>query len=282
MDKSSRIDFSCYPILFDAPERLTDITSWHGHIPFAFFIVQALKPARFVELGTHRGDSYCAVCQAVDTLGIACRCHAVDRWKGDAQAGFYDDDVLDDLRRYHDPRYSAFSTLIQKSFDDAVMDFPDGGIDLLHVDGFHRYDVVKHDVMTWLPKMSARGVMLIHDTQVTEGDFGVWKLWEELSNSYETFEFSHSHGLGVLRVGDNVTGDIQCLLGSDDHYRRFIRQLFAALGVNIVNRRQVQELTTSVRTLQNMATVHRRMIESKDAIIEKLERGQSKTGGEQG
>ena len=282
MDKKARIDFSNYPIIFDAPERLTDITSWHGHIPFAFFIVQALKPACFVELGTHRGDSYCAVCQAVDTLGIACRCHAVDRWKGDAQAGFYNDDVLDELKRYHDARYGPFSTLIQKSFNDAVMDFPDGSIDLLHVDGFHRYEVVKHDVMTWLPKMSARGVMLIHDTQVTEGDFGVWKLWEELSNGYETFEFIHSHGLGILRAGDDVTGDIQRLLESDNYYRRFIQHFFAALGENIVNRRQVQELTTSVTTLQNMATVHRRMIESKDAIIEKLEREGNTTSEEQG
>ncbi len=39
--------------------------SWHEHIPFAFFAVAALRPATIVELGTWKGDSYCAFCQAV-------------------------------------------------------------------------------------------------------------------------------------------------------------------------------------------------------------------------
>jgi hypothetical protein len=31
------------PIAFETPLRLTDINSWHGHIPFAFWIIEALR-----------------------------------------------------------------------------------------------------------------------------------------------------------------------------------------------------------------------------------------------
>ena len=72
-----------------APRRLTDIGSWHLHIPFAFLITAMLKPKRFVELGTHKGDSYCAFCQAVDESALNTVCYAVDSWQGDEQAGFY-------------------------------------------------------------------------------------------------------------------------------------------------------------------------------------------------
>jgi hypothetical protein len=33
--------------------------------------------------------------------------------------------------------YSAFSTLIRLTFDDALGDFADGSLDLLHIDGRH-------------------------------------------------------------------------------------------------------------------------------------------------
>ena len=52
-------------IVSTQPERLTSIESWHRHIPFAFALLDLAKPDVYVELGTHRGDSYSAFCQGV-------------------------------------------------------------------------------------------------------------------------------------------------------------------------------------------------------------------------
>src|ERR1700761_5647196 len=53
-------------------------SAWLEHVPFAFWIMKVLRPAQFVELGTMRGVSYAAFCQAVERLALPTRCYAVD------------------------------------------------------------------------------------------------------------------------------------------------------------------------------------------------------------
>ncbi len=207
-----------HPLFLETPRRLTDSLPWHGHIPFAFFLVQLAQPRVIVELGVGRGDSYCAFCQAVDQLGLETRCFGIDTWKGDDHGGLYGESVLDELKQHHDGRYSGFSTLLRSTFDDAAPRFEAGSVDLLHIDGYHTYDVVRHDFNVWLPKLSGRAVVLFHDTAVRDKDFGVWKLWDEVKASSSHFEFTHSHGLGVLLVGGEVPESLRdlCALRSEE------------------------------------------------------------------
>lgn len=219
-----------HPIMFSMPEWLTRSPAWQEHIPFAMFLVSAHQPNLIVELGTLLGDSYCAFCQAVKALKLNTKCYAVDTWEGDAHTGLYGNSVLQELRNHHDPRYSSFSRLLQSYFDDALPHIEDNSIDILHIDGLHTYDAVKHDYESWLPKLSERGIILFHDTNVREKDFGVYKLWGELKSIYPHFEFMHGHGLGVLAVGKVISPDLITLFNCPPEDAAIIREFFFQLG----------------------------------------------------
>src|SRR5271154_4906715 len=81
-------------LVFATPRLVSGTSAWVQHIPFAFEIMDLLRPASVVELGVHSGDSYCAFCQAAEVLKLKCACAGVDTWKGDVQAGLYDESVF--------------------------------------------------------------------------------------------------------------------------------------------------------------------------------------------
>src|SRR4030095_9798116 len=99
-------------------------------------------------------------------------------------------------------------SILPSTFDEAIGYFADHTFDLLHFDGFHNYEAVKQDFEKWLPKLTDRSVVLFHDINVREREFGVWKLWEELKPQYPHFEFVHSHGLGVLAIGKGYPDEL--------------------------------------------------------------------------
>ena len=217
------------PASFWQPKHILP-SAWYQHAPFAFWITEAVRPCVFVELGVHHGFSYLVFCQAVQRLELMTKCYAVDTWKGDLHAGFYGNDVFETLNDLHERHYSGFSRLIRSSFDEALSHFGDGTIDLLHIDGRHGYDDVLHDFGSWLPKLSDRGVVLLHDINVRERGFGVWRFWEEISKECLAFEFLHCHGLGVLNIGRLATDGVHALLTSTGSTRFAIREIYAELG----------------------------------------------------
>jgi Methyltransferase domain len=251
-------------------------SAWVEHAPFAFWLVDALRPHVFVELGTFRGYSYLAVCQAVQRLGLATRCYAVDTWKGDEHTGFYEEHVFEELESYHDARYSGFSRLVRSTFDEALDHFDENTIDLLHIDGRHFYEDVKHDFDAWLPKLSHRGVVLLHDTNVRERSFGVQRYWNELKAKYPHFEFLHGHGLGILGVGE-LNPRVKDLFDSsaDPTASAKIRAVYSRLGSGIALGARTSELMELTETL---AELTRTLAESEARTVELAE---ALTGREQ-
>jgi predicted nucleic acid-binding Zn-ribbon protein len=189
-------------------------SAWNQHIPFAFWLVQAHRPSIFVELGTCHGTSYFSFCQAVAALRLPTRCFAVDTWQGDEHTGFYDKSVFARVNACNELKYAGFSRLVRSSFDEALLHFLDGSIDLLHIDGLHTYQACRHDFESWLPKLSRRAIVLFHDTNVRERGFGVHRLWAELTKRYPHFEFLHEHGLGVLGVGTALDAPVRELFAA--------------------------------------------------------------------
>ncbi len=261
------------------PERLSAIESWHRHIPFAFVLINMLKPRMLVELGTHKGDSYCAFCQAVTQYQLTTNCYAVDTWLGDSQAGYYEVDIFEELKQYHDAKYNHFSRLMRMSFNEAIDHFDDGSIDLLHIDGLHTYDAVKHDFENWLPKVSNRGVVLFHDTAVKEGDFGVWKLWRELNEQYRGFEFKFGFGLGVLLIGESCPQQLEAFFQLWETDPQATEQIFYRLGDGIELKKsseRLQVVSKNREVLGQSLEFARKLVEKRDhQIVDELKNRES-------
>jgi hypothetical protein len=232
-------------------------------------LVDLARPRTLVELGTHAGDSYCAFCQAVDALETGTKCFAVDTWAGDEHSKSYGQHILDDLQEHHDSLYGDFSELVRSTFDAARRRFAEGSVDILHIDGFHTYEAVRHDFENWLPTLSDRGIVLFHDTAVTDFGFGVKKFWDEIRATYPGFEFVHGFGLGVLAVGPSQPDGIRDLVAASADDTRAIRDMFHALGQRLALKVEIGRMQASAdairqslgwRLLRKLERLHVRLI----------------------
>lgn len=202
------------------------------HIPFLFGLADVLRPRRFVEVGTLRGAGFLAVCQAIRQGGIPSEAIAISGWAGDVEAqadyrGAFE--TFSFLIR----KYSDFAGYLRMRHEDAVHRFRDGSVDLLHLDGFREDVPLREAIRIWMPKLSSRGVLLLHDTHVHRQHFGVWRVWEDLEAQYPALNLSHAEGLGMVCVGQDVPREMVDLCGearADRHLRMLLQQHFAEQG----------------------------------------------------
>lgn len=210
-------------------------SAWHEHAPFLSWLIEQQQPETYVELGVHHGFSYFVACEAAEKFSPGTRLYGVDHWKGDEHAGRVTEDVYSRVQEHNGAHYARRSRLIRDSFENASKGFSPASIDLLHIDGRHYYDDVRHDCETWLPKLSDRAIVLFHDTNVVERGFGVIKYWSELKRKYSGFEFIHGHGLGVLFVGSKIPARLQQLadIAPNTKAEMAVREVYANLGRSI-------------------------------------------------
>lgn len=222
--------------------------AWLEHGPFAMWLVKSLKPRKIVELGTHWGYSYFAMCEAVHQASLPTQCIAVDTWVGDIHAGQYGEEVFEAVSN-ENIKYSSFSKLLRKTFDAAREDIEDGTVDLLHVDGRHFYDDVKEDYEGWIPKLSDRAVVMFHDTMVFERGFGVHQYWQEISAAHPSFNFTHGHGLGVLFPGKTVPTELSDLIKllKADSGTSIVQEFFQLAGSDAAERMRSRVEATGLR-----------------------------------
>ena len=183
--------------------RYRSVSAWSQHVPIAHWLVESLRPRTVVELGTYRGVSFFAFCEAAEHYSPETFIHAVDTWQGDEHLGFYGEEVFEKVSEYWGRHHKTHSALIRSTFEEAAGHFGEKSINLLHIDGLHTYEAVRHDYETWLPLVAEDGVILFHDINVRTRGFGVWKLWEELKAEHpdEYLESLNGSGLGLLFLG---------------------------------------------------------------------------------
>lgn len=231
-------------------------SAWLEHGPFALWLIESLKPRTLVELGTQDGFSYLAFCQAVQRLGYLTACYAVGTWQCVNNSGFSGEDDFSRLEALNDQNYASFSHLLRHGYEEALPRFADGSIDLLHINGRHTYEDLQTTFRKWQPKLSSRGVVLIHNINVHDDDSGALHLWAELRTRFPSFEFVHGCGLGVLGVGPEVPTPLQSLFTLRDGDIDIIRATYARLGSAV---KEAFELEQTKGSLIGAVTEQRRL-----------------------
>ncbi|MCC8104039.1 MAG: class I SAM-dependent methyltransferase, partial [Clostridiales bacterium] len=201
-------DWEVYQPVFECDqynEALLFASPWSGHRNFAYDLTIWKAPERIVELGSFYGCSAFAFLQAIKDRKMDTEFYGVDLWaKSDAYTlDDYKEDVFGAYQSVNQKCFSGQKSYrLKMTFDDALQNFEDHSIDILHIDGSHFYDCVKHDYTTWKNKVRKNGIVLFHDISEDEiyGEvMGTHYFWTELKKEEPcTYEFDFSFGLGIL------------------------------------------------------------------------------------
>ena len=200
-------------------DTLLKYSPWSGHRRFGYDLVSYYEPENLVELGSHYGGSMFAFAQAVRDGKLKTTCYAIDLWEAtDIYTKHdYERDVYTFFKDIREKEFIDIKIHMMKtSFDEALGEFDDQSVEILHIDGSHEYEDVKNDFKNWLPKMKKEGVILFHDIsdqRVFDEVMGSCIFWIELKKKYPfTVDMQYSWGLGILFL-------------SEDKYRDFINKV---------------------------------------------------------
>lgn len=214
------------------PTRIVG-SAWRQHAPLAAWLIDAIRPDVLVELGTHNGFSFFTFCEAAQGANTETTLYAIDTWLGDDHAGYYGEQIFEEVSQVRDALYPN-AHLLRGTFDEILPTFEPKQINVLHIDGRHGYDDVKHDYTTWLPKLTDDAVVLFHDIAVTDGSFGVHQFWNELTAHHpgKTFAFHHGYGLGILTPNQTPPALVPFVDATEETAHQ-IREHFTNLGQHI-------------------------------------------------
>jgi len=187
-------------------------TAWRGHEDFAVWLVKKLKPTVIVDLGTEFGFSTFVF--AAPKIGTV---YGIDWFKGDEFAGApgTKEKFMNTLKEI-EKRFGIYNVeVIEGRFSDIAKKWK-LPIDILHIDGSHRYKDVKEDFENWSKFVKKDGVILLHDVYVPQDPrFGVEKLYKEIDPP--KLRFFHSFGLGVISKDKKLIKKIAKKCGKVDY-----------------------------------------------------------------
>lgn len=243
--------------MFWQPEY-REASPWLEHLPFLFWLVEALRPHQAVGLGVD-SVAHFAVCQAASRLRLGTRCfmvggHEAAEGQQDAEA----------IRAYAADHYATISQWLETTPTRAIDQFDEGSVDLLllHVEADDNN--VDYLLDRWLSKLSAQGVVVVPGVSRREPGCLVFRAFETLKERYPHFVFHHAGGLGIIAVGNELPALLKNLLGALDSAAstQVVQDVFARLG------RSCQDKLTARHQQKLAQTLEARVSEQSGKLIE--------------
>jgi hypothetical protein len=154
----------------------TDVEGWLSHDQAArlFVAARAVPPGgRIVEIGSYHGRSAIVIAMAADPSVevIAIDPHAGNdrgpqQWDGDA-----DDGEADHRTFFANLSAAGVASRVRhvRARSDDALGLVDGEVDMLYIDGSHRFAPARRDLTDWGARITQTGTMLVHDSYSSIG-----------------------------------------------------------------------------------------------------------------
>lgn len=166
---------------FVADKETVDMQGWGSDAPLLRQVVEAIKPALVIEVGTWKGLSAITMAGWLKGLGVPATLICVDTWLGstehiiDPAASQFVPDLK--LRNGYPQLYYTFlNNVVCAGHSDIVVPFPNTsenaavvfsklGIkaDLIYIDASHEHEAALRDFRAFWPLVSERGALICDD-----------------------------------------------------------------------------------------------------------------------
>lgn len=194
------------------PSYQTSYTSGHINRTFLDWYVRAFRPAVYVEVGVLEGDTLFSVAESLEREQIPSYAVGIDPWQTseshllERNNAAYEKVKSEVLTRRDVNKFCNVQALRMLSFDleenapfvDLSAFYSPQKIDMLFIDGGHKYEQVVQNYNLFLPLMKEDGVMLFHDTYWVGKLGGPGRFMQEVSYSSPVLTFFHENGLGIV------------------------------------------------------------------------------------
>jgi len=241
--------------IFKDPKNIVE-SYWFQHIPFLNWLLVRCNPVTFLEMGVQYGMSYFVVCEYFKQHPLGRKSFALDNWVGDVNTQLYDSSVYDLFSTLNE-QYSDFSFPMVGDFKDGLKKIEDNSIELAHIDGCHTYQAVNEDFNNLKGNMRNNGIILFHDINEYQINFGAYRFWREIEEEYETFSFMHGHGLGVLKLNSSIPTPIDKLFNLESIEKIFFQDLFKTLGERLEFKIKLERSWQDISNLNKIITEQR-------------------------
>ncbi|MEL7615005.1 hypothetical protein AAGW18_21105 [Vreelandella titanicae] len=236
-----------------------EASPWLEHLPFLFWLVEALRPQQAVGLGVE-SVAHFAVCQAASRLRLGTRCFMVGVHEEDAECK----QNAEAIRAYAADHFSTISQWLEATPIRVIDQFDEGSVDLLllHVEADD--NSVDYLLDRWLSKLSTQGVVVVPGVARREPGCLVFRAFETLKARYPHFVFHHAGGLGIIAVGNNLPPLLKNLLSSLESAAsaQVVQDVFARLG------RSCQDKLTAGHQQQLAKTLEARVSEQSGKLLD--------------
>ena len=157
--------------LQDTMEIVADVEGWMSPGQGATLYDSATRcppGGRIVEIGSFRGRSTIVLATAADPSVeiVAIDPHAGNDRGPQEIEGFADEAADDHAVFIANLAAAGVADRVHhvRAFSDAALDLVDGPVDVLYIDGAHRYGPALADIRAWGERVNDGGTMLIHDS----------------------------------------------------------------------------------------------------------------------